>query len=173
MASKEVVELEVAGHTVRITSPHKVFFPERGETKADLVAYYQAVAEPLMRTMVGRPTLLQRFPDGAAGKSFFQKRVPAGAPDWLSTMVVSTPNGTTSNALVAEDLAHILWAVNMGCLGFHSWPVRAAIRPSRHSSRMPSAEESFNTPSAPPVAKDSASSAPGSMSMESSTRRSP
>ena len=126
MASKEVVELEVAGHTVRITSPRKVFFPERGETKADLVAYYQAVAEPLMRTMVGRPTLLQRFPDGAAGKSFFQKRVPAGAPDWLSTMVVSTPNGTTSNALVAEDLAHILWAVNMGCLGFHTWPYTRA-----------------------------------------------
>jgi len=122
MAAKEVVELEVAGHTVRITSPSKVFFPERGETKADLVAYYQAVAEPLMRTMVGRPTLLQRFPDGAAGPSFFQKRVPAGAPDWLSTMVVSTPNGTTSNALVAHDLAHILWAVNMGCLGFHTWP---------------------------------------------------
>ena len=126
MASKEVVELEVAGHTVRITSPRKVFFPERGETKADLVAYYQAVAEPLMRTMVGRPTLLQRFPDGAAGKSFFQKRVPAGAPDWLTTMVVSTPNGTTSNALVAEDLAHILWAVNMGCLGFHTWPYTRA-----------------------------------------------
>ncbi len=116
----------MAGHTVRITSPRKVFFPERGETKADLVAYYQAVAEPLMRTMVGRPTLLQRFPDGAAGKSFFQKRVPAGAPDWLSTMVVSTPNGTTSNALVAEDLAHILWAVNMGCLGFHTWPYTRA-----------------------------------------------
>jgi DNA ligase D len=122
MAAKDVVELEVAGHTVRITSPDKVFFAERGETKLDLVRYYEAVAEPLMRTMAGRPTLMQRFPDGASGKSFFQKRVPNGAPDWLTTMVVSTPNGTTSNALVSEDLAHILWAVNMGCLGFHTWP---------------------------------------------------
>ena len=122
MAAKDVVELEVAGHTVRITSPDKVFFAERGETKLDLVHYYEAVAEPLMRTMAGRPTLMQRFPDGASGKSFFQKRVPNGAPDWLTTMVVSTPNGTTSNALVSEDLAHILWAVNMGCLGFHTWP---------------------------------------------------
>jgi len=122
VADKLVVELEVAGHTVRITSPDKVFFPQRGETKLDLVRYYEAVAEPLLASMVGRPTLLQRFPDGAGGKSFFQKRVPNGAPDWLSTMVVSTPNGTTSNALVAEDLAHILWAVNMGCLGFHTWP---------------------------------------------------
>jgi DNA ligase D len=126
MAAKEVVELEVSGHTVRITSPDKVFFPERGETKLDLARYYQAVEAPLMRTMVGRPTLMQRFPEGAGGKSFFQKRVPAGAPDWLETMVVSTPNGTTSNALVARDLAHILWAVNMGCLGFHTWPYNQA-----------------------------------------------
>jgi DNA ligase D len=126
MAAKEALELEVAGHTVRITSPDKVFFDERGETKLDLVEYYQAVEEPLLRTMGGRPTLMQRFPDGAGGKSFFQKRVPNGAPDWLETMVVSTPNGTTSNALVARDLAHILWAVNMGCLGFHTWPYNRA-----------------------------------------------
>ncbi len=126
MTPRDVVELEVAGHTVRVTSPDKVFFPERGETKADLVAYYQAVAEPLMAAMADRPTLLQRFPDGAGGKSFFQKRVPAGAPDWLTTMVVSTPNGTTSNALVAHDLAHVLWAVNLGCLGFHTWPYTRA-----------------------------------------------
>ena len=126
MAAKEVVELEVAGHTVRITSPGKVFFEERGETKLDLVGYYQAVSDPLLRAMGDRPTLMQRFPDGASGKSFFQKRVPNGAPDWLATMVVSTPNGTTSNALVAEDLAHVLWAVNLGCLGFHTWPYRRA-----------------------------------------------
>jgi DNA ligase D len=126
MAAKEVVELDVAGHAVRITSPDKVFFDERGETKLDLVDYYQTVAEPLMRTMVGRPTLMQRFPNGASGTSFFQKRVPDSAPDWLETTIVSTPNGTTSNALVARDLAHVLWAVNLGCLGFHTWPYNQA-----------------------------------------------
>jgi DNA ligase D len=120
--AEDDVELEANGHLVRITHPDKVFFPQRGETKLDLARFYQAVAEPLLATMRGRPTLMQRFPDGAGGKSFFQKRVPKGAPDWLTTMVVSTPNGTTSNALVAEDLAHLLWAVNMGCLGFHTWP---------------------------------------------------
>jgi len=114
--------IEVDGHEVRITSPGKVFFPERGETKLDLVHHYLRVAEPLMRTMGGRPTLMQRFPEGAGGPSFFQKRVPAGAPDWLRTMIVTTPNGTTSRALVAADLAHIAWAVNIGCLGFHPWP---------------------------------------------------
>jgi DNA primase len=62
-----------------------------------------------MRTMGGRPVLLQRFPDGAGGPSFFQKRVPKNAPDWLETTTVSTPNGTTSQALVAADLDHVLW----------------------------------------------------------------
>ncbi len=120
----EAIELDIAGHAVRITSPDKVFFTRRGETKLDLVEYYRAVAVPLMRRMGDRPTLLQRFPDGASGKSFFQKRVPKGAPEWVETMIVSTPNGTTSNAMVAADLAHVLWAVNMGCLGFHLWPYR-------------------------------------------------
>src|SRR5436305_13225712 len=75
--------------------------------------------------MGGRPVLMQRFPDGAAGSSFFQQRVPESRPEWLETTIVSTPNGTTSRALVAADLAHVLWAVNMGCLGFHVWPSKA------------------------------------------------
>ncbi len=118
--------LEVDGHELVITSPDKVFFSERGDTKLDLVEHYLRVREPLLRAMGGRPTLLQRFPHGAGGPSFFQKRVPASAPDWLTTTIVSTPNGTTSRALVAADLAHVLWAVNLGCLGFHPWPYRAA-----------------------------------------------
>src|SRR5499427_3991086 len=68
---------------------------------------------------------MQRFPHGAEGSSFFQKRVPDSAPDWLQTTIVSTPNGTTSRALVLADMAHVLWAVNLACLGFHVWPNRA------------------------------------------------
>ncbi len=70
--------------------------------------------------------LLQRFPDGAGGPSFFQKRVPRTAPEWLTTTMVATPNGTTSQALVAADIDHVLWAVNLGCLGFHVWPYLAS-----------------------------------------------
>jgi DNA ligase D-like protein (predicted polymerase) len=69
--------------------------------------------------------LLQRFPEGATGPSFFQKRVPKNIPDWLQTTTVSTPNGTISQALVAADTDHVLWAVNLGCLGFHVWPYLA------------------------------------------------
>jgi DNA ligase D len=117
--------LELGGREVTITSPEKVFFPERGETKLDLVRFYAALEEPLLRAMGGRPVLLQRFPEGATGSNFFQKRVPKSAPEWLTTTVVSTPNGTTSDALVIADLAHVAWAVNQGCLGFHVWPSHA------------------------------------------------
>jgi len=120
----ETIDITTDGRTVTISHPDKVFFDKRGETKLDLVRYYQAVAEPLLQVIGGRPLLLQRHPDGASGKSWFQKRVPKSAPDWLHTVEVSTPNGTTSDALVAHDLAHILWAVNQGCLGFHVWPNR-------------------------------------------------
>jgi DNA ligase D len=126
MPSDDAVDVEVAGRTVRITHPAKVFFPQIGATKLDLVEYYRAVEEPLMRAMGGRPVLLQRFPEGAGGPNFFQKRVPKNAPDWLQTTIVQTVNGTPSRALVAADLAHVLWAVNMACLGFHVWPYLAA-----------------------------------------------
>ncbi|MEX2556029.1 MAG: non-homologous end-joining DNA ligase [Actinomycetota bacterium] len=126
MAAKNEEMVALDGREVRITSPSKVYFPERGETKLDVVKHYARFAEPLMRTMGGRPLLLQRFPEGAGGPSFYQKRIPESAPSWLETTTVSTPNGTESRALVAADLAHIAWAVNMGCLGFHVWPYLAA-----------------------------------------------
>jgi DNA ligase D len=126
VASGDEQVLEVDGHEVRVSHPDKVFFPEHGETKLDLVEHYLRFAEPVKRTMGGRPTLMQRFPEGAGGPSFFQKRVPKDVPKWLETTIVSTPNGTTSRALVAADLAHLIWAVNIGCLGFHPWPYLAA-----------------------------------------------
>src|ERR1700730_19028160 len=121
------VLVEAAGREIPLTSPSTVFFPERSGTKLDLVRYYldKAVEEPLMRAMQGRPVLLQRYPNGVGGPSFFQKRIPESRPEWLQTAVVSTPNGTTSDALVAADLAHVLWAVNLGCLRFHVWPAKA------------------------------------------------
>ena len=125
MPRGEHVELEIDGRTVRVSSPGKVMFPERGENKLDLVEFYQTIADPFLRAVRGRPVLMQRFPNGVGGSSFFQKRVPEDAPEWLDTTIVSTPNGTTSRALVVTDLAHVVWAVNLGCLGFHVWPYHA------------------------------------------------
>jgi DNA ligase D len=117
--------LHLDGRDVRLSRPDKVYFGERGETKLDLLRYYEAVRTPLLAAMGGRPVLLQRFPDGAGGPSFFQKRVPKNAPEWLRTTTVHTVNGTPSQALVVDDLAHVAWAVGIGCLGFHVWPFRA------------------------------------------------
>jgi DNA ligase D len=124
VAAAQTRAVEAAGRTIEISSPDKVYFPELGATKFELVSYYLQIATSLMNTARDRPALLERFPDGAGGKSFFQKRVPSNAPDWLVTTVVTTPNGTLSNALVVADIAHVLWAVNLGCIGLHLWPYR-------------------------------------------------
>jgi len=120
------VEVEVAGHTVAISNPDKVFFPARGETKLDLARYYAAVGEGALLGVRDRPTVLKRFPDGAMGDFFFQKRVPANRPPWLSTVTVSFPSGRTAEELCPTDVAHLLWAVNLGCLDLNPWPVRAS-----------------------------------------------
>ena len=122
MPGSKAIEIEVDGRAVRLSSPDKVMFPEVGVTKLDVVEYYRAVDPAALAAMRGRPVLMERFPNGVGKSSFFQKRVPEHAPDWLSTAVVSTPNGTKSDALVIADLAHVVWAVNLGCLGFHVWP---------------------------------------------------
>ncbi len=126
----EPVEIVVDGRSVEITNPGKVLFPTVGPerlelTKLDLANYYVAVGEPLMRWIHDRPVLLERYPNGVREKSFFQKRIPDSAPDWLVTTTVQTINGTPSRALVIADLAHVLWAANQGVLGLHVWQYRA------------------------------------------------
>lgn len=123
-SARSAVEVDAGGRLVRVSNPDKVFFSGLGATKLDLVRYYLEIAEPLMRTVQGRPITMERYPDGASGKSFYQKRVPTG-PDWLVTTTVSTVNGTPSEALVLADIAHVVYAVNLGCLGFHPWPFHA------------------------------------------------
>ena len=125
------VEIEAAGRIVPITNPNKPMFPSVGpkkaqRTKLDLARYYVSVGDAIMRTLVGRPVLLERYPNGVRGKSFFQKRIADSAPEWLHTTTVETINGTPSRALVIADLAHVLWASNQGVLGLHVWPYRAS-----------------------------------------------
>lgn len=118
------VTLEVDGHDVTVSNPDKVFFSARGRTKLDLIRYYLAVGEGALRGVRDRPTVLKRFPDGAEGESFFQKRVPASRPDWLQTVTVRFPSGRSAEELCPADVAHIAWAVNLGCIDLNPWPVR-------------------------------------------------
>ncbi|MEM9516051.1 MAG: non-homologous end-joining DNA ligase [Actinomycetota bacterium] len=125
------VELDTGARTVAITNPDKVMFPSVGadkqpRTKLDLARYYLSIADAIMPTLRDRPVLLERYPDGVRGNSFFQKRIPKSAPDWLHTTTVETINGTPSRALVIADIAHVLWAANMGVLGLHVWQYRAS-----------------------------------------------
>ena len=119
------VALEVDGRTVTVTSPDRVVFSARGETKLDLANYYLAVGAGALRGVHLRPTVLKRFPEGADGEFFYQKRVPEkGRPEWLETVTVSFPSGRSAEELCPVDVAHILWAVNMNCLDLNPWPVR-------------------------------------------------
>jgi bifunctional non-homologous end joining protein LigD len=116
---------EVAGRAVVITNPDKVFFPEAGHTKLDLVRYYAAVAEGALRGIAGRPIVLKRYVDGAAGEPFFQKRAPEQRPEWIETVELRFPSGRMAREIVVRDAAQLLWIVNLGCIDLNPHPVRA------------------------------------------------
>lgn len=120
----ESLELDVGGRTVRVSHPDKVYFPQRGFTKADVVRYYRSVGDGILRALKGRPTTLQRYPDGVEGESFFQKRAPKNLPDWIPTGRISFPSGRYADEICPTEPAAVLWAANLGCLTFHPWPVR-------------------------------------------------
>ncbi|HEY4281401.1 MAG TPA: ATP-dependent DNA ligase [Conexibacter sp.] len=122
--AKDSTTVEVAGQDVRVSSPGKVYFPQTGETKLDLVEYYLAVADAALIHLFERPTVLKRFVDGAAGEPFFQKRVPDRAPLWLQTATVTFPSGREARELCPVDAAHLTWANNLGVIDFNPWPVR-------------------------------------------------
>ncbi len=120
----EHTTVEAAGIEVRLSNPGKVFFPECGVTKLDLVHYYLELAEPVLSHLRDRPTVLKRFVDGAGGEPFFQKRVPDTAPSWIQTTTVTFPSGRTARELLPQDAAHLVWGVNLGVIDWNPWPVR-------------------------------------------------
>ncbi|HYF12555.1 MAG TPA: DNA polymerase domain-containing protein [Actinomycetota bacterium] len=117
--------LEVAGREVAVSNPDKVFFPETGHTKMDLVRFYLAVAEGALRGIDGRPMALKRFVNGAAGEFFFQKRAPESRPEWIETVTLSFPSGRTADEIVIREPAQLVWIVNLGCIDLNPHPVRA------------------------------------------------
>jgi DNA ligase D len=120
------VELEVGERVVRVTNPDKVLFPGRGETKLDLVRYYLAVGEGIVRALYERPTQLRRFPDGVEGEQIYQKRVPEKRPDWIEVARVRFPSGRHADELCVTELAQVAWAANLAVVDFHPWPSRRA-----------------------------------------------
>jgi DNA ligase D len=127
-AGSPAVEVEVPGdpeRVVRVTNPDRVYFPARGETKLDLVHYYLAVGDGIVRALFERPCMMHRFPEGVAGEKVHQKRVPQGAPPWLETVRVFFPRySRTADELCVTELGSVIWAVQMSTVEFHPWNSR-------------------------------------------------
>jgi DNA ligase D len=139
MAKATATEIEVAGRTVRVSNPDKIYFPERGFTKLDVVQYYLNVGDGILRALRERPTTLERWPGGVipgaklstrqdhTGDAFYQKRLPTkGVPEWVESAEIRFPSMRTAEELCPTDLAHVAWAAQLGTIVFHPWPVRRA-----------------------------------------------
>ncbi|HEX5401898.1 MAG TPA: ATP-dependent DNA ligase, partial [Pseudonocardiaceae bacterium] len=127
MAGDSAVELEVGHHTVRVSSPDRVYFPATGATKLDLAKYYLSVGDGIVRALRDRPCMLHRFPSGVAGDKVHQKRIPGGAPPWLETVRVHFPRyNRHADELCVTELASVIWAVQMSTVEFHPWNSRRA-----------------------------------------------
>jgi DNA ligase D len=125
-ADSNAEQLSVGERTVRISSPERVYFSARGETKLDLARYYMSVGDGIVRALSERPCMLHRFPRGVDGEKVHQKRLPSGAPPWIETVRVDFPSGRHADELCVTELASVIWAVQMSTVEFHPWNSRRA-----------------------------------------------
>ncbi len=140
MAASEAIVVDAGGRDLRVSNPERVIFPatERSAavTKLDIVEYYLAVGDGIMRALQRRPTTLERWPKGVhpgivlstrekgGGDAFYQKRIPRGAPDFVETAGIQFPSGRHAEEVCPTELAAVGWAAQMGTITFHPWPVR-------------------------------------------------
>jgi DNA ligase D len=141
MAASEATIVDAGGRDLRVSSADRVIFPptERSGavTKLDVVNYYLAVGDGIMRALERRPTTLERWPKGVhpgivlstrekgGGDAFFQKRIPKGAPDYVETARIQFPSGRHADEICPTEVAVVGWAAQMGTITFHPWPVRS------------------------------------------------
>jgi bifunctional non-homologous end joining protein LigD len=117
-------ELTIGGKRVRLTNLDKVFWPDAGITKRELLQYYADVSPFLLPHLVDRAMVMKRYPNGADGKCFFMKRVPDPHPDWLETCAIEHASGSVIDFPMIQDLAALLWVVNLGCIDLNQWYAR-------------------------------------------------
>ena len=117
-------ELDVAGRAVKLTNLHKAFWPDDGITKGDLLQYYADVADALLPHLRDRAMVMKRYPNGAKGKCFFMKRAPEPRPDWIETCSIEHKSGNVIDFPMVQDLASLLWLVNLGCIDLNQWYAR-------------------------------------------------
>ena len=118
------VELDVGGRRVRLTNLEKLFFPEIGGTKRDLLQYYADVAPALLPHLRDRAMVMKRYPNGAGGDFFFMKRAPRPRPEWITTCAIEHASGSVIDFPIIDDLAALLWVINLGCIDLNQWYAR-------------------------------------------------
>jgi bifunctional non-homologous end joining protein LigD len=117
-------DVRIGKNIVTVSNPEKVLFPDDGITKADLVAYYQRIAEFMVPHIKGRPLNMQRYPDGIKGQEFFQQSAPDNLPDWINRVTVPKSGGTTTH-MVCDNAAGLVYLANLACITPHTWLSRA------------------------------------------------
>jgi DNA ligase D len=140
--AKHEAFIDAGGRDVRVSSADRVIFPSTDSTpaltKLDVVAYYVAVGDGILRALRQRPTTLERWPKGVhpgmvlatredprSGDAFYQKRIPKGAPDYVQTARIAFPSGRTADEICPTEIAVVAWCAQMGTITFHPWPVRS------------------------------------------------
>jgi bifunctional non-homologous end joining protein LigD len=116
--------MRLGRYDVPVTNPDKLFFPERGLTKGDLVSYYVGVAEHVLPHLRRRPFHMKRFPNGVEGEFFHQKRVPANHPEYVDEVFVQFPSGHSTVFAIVDNAAALAWVANLGCIEVHTWASR-------------------------------------------------
>lgn len=138
--SSPAIEIDAGGRALRVSNPDRVIFPATERTpeltKREIVEYYLAVGDGILRALRDRPTTLERWPKGVhegivlstrekgGGDAFFQKRIPRGAPDYVETARITFPSGRHADEICPTEPAVVAWAAQMGTITFHPWPVR-------------------------------------------------
>ena len=117
-------EVSVSGRAVKLTNLGKLFWPEIGVTKGDLLRYYASVSEVLLPHLADRAMVMKRYPHGAAGEFFFMKRAPSPRPDWIEICSIEHSSGNVIDFPMVQDLASLLWVVNLGCIDLNQWYAR-------------------------------------------------
>ncbi len=118
------VEIRLGDRSVRLTNLDKVFFPELGLTKRDLLQYYADIAPELLPHIRDRAMVMKRYPNGIHGKFFFMKRAPEPRPEWIETCRIDHDSGNVIDFPMIQDLLALLWVVNLGCIDLNQWYAR-------------------------------------------------
>ncbi len=122
--NKQNVELEIDGRVVKLTNLDKPFWPELGITKRGLIQYYADVAPYLLPHLTDRAMVMKRYPNGAAGDFFFMKRAPSPRPEWIDLCHIEHSSGNVIDFPMIQDLASLLWVINLGCIDLNQWYAR-------------------------------------------------